>query len=324
MAQSAQSSILQANTQQSSVVNSGAANIAVTSLATGKDLPLPSLSIGLSTNGTKEKKSAPTSTEGSFLQANTASSTPTSGASGLLSSALAGISESSTQQQLTPNDGSKNISSSGSSDSTVSLAGTANVEKGKAMSTDLNFPEVDLLSGSGANTPSTQGGADLNIKLSSNNDFSDALKQVMHIAELTQTNESRAPMRVAMEIQTPPGAIVNVYVSRQNDQWRAQLSTNDPQALSWVQDQMSSLRQSSNLGVEVRWLPPQMEGTATASSSQDANLGWDRGGQGQAGYQQSDDQQQFTRQKRTTSYDEVETVPSNSFMNAFTSLGRAA
>ena len=57
-------------------------------------------------------------------------------------------------------------------------------------------------------------------------------------------------MRVAIEIQTPPGAIVNVYVSKQpDDQWRAQLSTNDPQALSWVQDKMSSLRQSNEFGL---------------------------------------------------------------------------
>ena len=192
------------------------------------------------------------------------------------------------------------------------------------MNEDLNFPEVELLSGYGANAPSGQAAADLHIQLSSNNDFSDALKQVMHVAELAHINESRLPMRVAMEIQTPPGAIVNVYVSRQNDQWRAQLSTNDPQALIWVQDQMTSLRQSNDLGVAVRWLPPQMEASPTPSGSQDANLSWDRGGQGQSNYQQPDEREQSERQKRAGTVPDFADFETNQFMNTFTALGRAA
>ncbi len=188
------------------------------------------------------------------------------------------------------------------------------------MNTDLNFPELEVLAGYGTNTSSQQSAPNVQILLSSNQDFEDALKQVMHVAQLTQTNESRAPMRVEMEIQTPPGAIVNVYVSRQNDQWRAQLSTNDPQALSWVQDKMSSLRQAGDFGVEVRWLPPQME----SGSGHDANLSWDRGGQGQSNYQQPDDRTQSERRKRAGVLPGLGSILSNQFTDTIHALGRAA
>ena len=196
------------------------------------------------------------------------------------------------------------------------------------MNANLNLAGLEILSGYGVNTPAQQNAPDMSILLSSNNDFQDALKQVMHVAELTQTSQSLTPMRVEMEIQTPPGAIVNVYVSRQNDQWRAQLSTNDPQALAWVQDQMTSLRQSNDVGVNVRWLPPQMESgtaaTSTSSSGQDSNLAWDRGGQGQSSYQQPDERSQSGRQKQAAELPELAGVGSNSFMTTFAELGRAA
>jgi hypothetical protein len=112
-------------------------------------------------------------------------------------------------------------------------------------------------------------------------------------------------------------------VSRQNDQRRAQLSTNDPQALSWVQDQMTSLRQSNDLGVEVKWLPPQMESTAS-SSTPDANLSWDRGGQGQSNYQQPDERQQPPRQNKPGVLPALAEVGANPFMNSLAALGRAA
>jgi hypothetical protein len=271
----------------------------------------------------KEKKSASEDTEGSFLQAHTEASDTTSS---LLSSL--GLSTTSTvysgvQQPLTSSVGAKNSSLNGVSTTTTTLAGTANVEKGSAMNAELNVPEI--FSGYGANVATQPSAADLHIQLSQNSDFEDAIKQVMHIAELTQTNESRAPMRVEMEIQTPPGAIVNVYVSRQNDQWRAQLSTNDPQALAWVQDKMSSLRQSNDFGVEVRWLPPQMESTSISSTSSDtnSNLGWDRGGQEQSNYQQPDERSQSERQKRAGVTPDYATVPEDDFMSALTAVGAA-
>ena len=315
----AQVSMLASNASQASV-QTATSNA---STALGKELPLSSLSKASTGNVAKEKKSAAVSSEGSFIQSGTATSGSSSNALSQLTSLLGGATQLSISQQVAPSNGSTNSSIAALTGSTSSLAGTANVEKMKAMNDDLNFPEVELLSGYGANTPTGQSPADLHIQLSSNNDFQDALTQVMHVAQLTQTSETRTPMRVEMEIQTPPGAIVNVYVSKQNDQWRAQLSTNDPQALSWVQDQMTSLRQSNNIGVEVKWLPPQMESAPTSSGGQDANLSWDRGGQGQSNYQQPDDRQQSGRQKRTDT-PELTAIQSNPFMTTLTALGRAA
>jgi hypothetical protein len=193
------------------------------------------------------------------------------------------------------------------------------------MNSDLTTWATQLLSGSGAPQPSTQRQPDLQIQLASNHDFTDALKQVMHVAQLTQTGESRTPMRVEMEIQTPPGAIVNIYVSKTGDQWRAQLSTNDPVAMAWVQNQMTSLRQTSDLGVEVKWLPPQMETNAPIATSggQEANLSWNQGG-GQANYQQPDDRQQSGRQSSAEETDEYAATGSKGFMNTLTALRRAA
>ncbi len=198
------------------------------------------------------------------------------------------------------------------------------------MNADINFPQLDILSGLGANGSSTaqQAAPDMNILLGTNNDFTDALKQVMHVASLSDATSTHMPLRIAIEIQTPPGAVVNVYVSKQNDQYRAQLSTNDPVALTWVQNQMSSLK-STDLGVNVRWLPPQTENTgnslstANASTGQENNLGWDRGGQGQSSYQQPDERSQSRRQ---TQDDELELagVGANPFMETLTALGRAA
>lgn len=194
------------------------------------------------------------------------------------------------------------------------------------MNSDLNFPQLELLAGNGGNTVPSQSSADLNIQLASNHDFTDALTQVMHVAQLADANGSRAPMRVEIEIQTPPGAIVNVYVSKQSDGWRAQLSTNDPAALSWVQDQVSSLRQSGDVGVEVKWLPPQMEGTGTiaTSGSQESNLSWNQGGQGQSQYQQQDERQQSGQQQNADNAQEFATAQSGQFSDTLTALGRAA
>ncbi len=189
------------------------------------------------------------------------------------------------------------------------------------MNADINIPQLAALSGLGVQTSSLRPApADVNVLLASNSDFEDALKQVMHVAELTQTNQSLTPMRVAIEIQTPPGAIVNVYVSRQNDQWRAQLSTNDPQALTWVQDKMNSIR-SGDLGVDVKWLPPQME---SSSGGNNSNLAWNRGSQNQPNYQQPDERSQSQRQKKARPEPELAAVGASHFMDTLTAIGEAA
>jgi len=319
----AQASILASNAQQIPGSTASLALAAQTSAATGNELPLLGMIKGGAASLSKEKKSASESAEGSFIQSGIEPAKAGLSPLDLLSSSLISTSGSSINQQLTSVSGAKSLPANDLSGGAAAIAGTANVEKGKAMNEDLNFPEVELLSGYGANASPLQAGTEMHIQLGSNNDFQDALKQVLHVAQLTQTSESRTPMRVAIEIQTPPGAIVNVYVSRQNDQWRAQLSTNDPQALSWVQDKMSSLRQSSDLGGEVRWLPPQME-TSSSNSGNDSNLSWDRGGQGQSNYQQPDERAQSERQKRAGISPAPAANESQDFMNTMTALGSAA
>jgi hypothetical protein len=311
--------------QSSILLSSNQGSAAGSASASGKDLPLAGSGKGLTGVNSKEKKSISSNGEGSFLQSGAPGSSTALNFLGL-AGALSNItSNSSVSQTLTTSLGSKNSALGDLASGASSLAGTANVERGKVMNSDLNSSEAELLSGSGANQLSTPAPADLHIQLSSNNDFTDALKQVMHVAQLSQTSESRTPMRVEMEIQTPPGAIVNIYVSKSGDQLRAQLSTNDPQALAWVQDQMSSLRTSSNLGVEVKWLPPQMEtGTPiTTSGGQDANLSWNQGG-GQSNYQQPDERPQSGRQNNSDETAELTAAGSNPFMNTLTAFGRAA
>ncbi len=159
------------------------------------------------------------------------------------------------------------------------------------------------------NAPALSAYGTADIVLGSNQDFETALKHVMQVA---QSGEStNVPRRISIEIQTPPGAIVNVYVSRQNDQWRAQLGTNDPQALKWVQNQMEALRQTGGLGAEVTWLPPQME----TNAGQNPNF---TGNQGREGRPDQEAQQEKRASRNRLS------APENSFMNTINELGRAA
>ena len=317
----AQALIAAAGVQQAARSTSASDFTAITTAVEGKNLPLPAQNQTASTEFSKEKKSASKSAEGTFLQVGTPHISAQKSSKDTLTMAPTLTSNIADGKTVT-NFVNPGISASGGvASGTLSTAGTANVEKVKAMNAATIIPQLASLSGFGATgAPTKQQPADVNILLSSNNDFEDALKQVMHVAELNQTNESRAPMRVAIEIQTPPGAIVNVYVSRQNDQWRAQLSTNDTQALAWVQDKMSSLRQSNEFGVEVRWLPPQMESTPTATASSNANLGWDRDNQGQSQYQQPEDRPQKRKQAEEPAFAGV----ASEFMNTFAALGGVA
>jgi hypothetical protein len=297
----------------------GVAPAATIAMIEGKDIPSTNASPVIIGSQTKEKKSTLSNGEGTFIQSGTSGSSALSSMLNMLSSAVTGPNQSADQQTVTTNSSSKGSSLESLAGAAAGPAGTANVEKGKDMNALLNFPEI--FSGSGTSTVSEHTPVNMHIQLSTNNDFEDALKQVMHVAQLTQTNESRTPMRVAIEIQTPPGAIVNVYVSRQNDQWRAQLSTSDVQALTWVQDKMSSLRQSDDIGVDVKWLPPQIE-TISTSASSESNLGWDRGSQSQQNFQQEqEDRQQTARQKRAEVF---AGIGSGQFMETLTTVGSAA
>jgi hypothetical protein len=322
----AQAALVASVAPQTATASTTASTTAATTtkaVTQGNEIPLAILGKVATGTSTKEKKSALTSAEGNNLQSGM-TTTSTDAESLTLTSLAAGASTQATNaQQLTTTHGNKNSSTEGISASGISTTGTANVEKEKAMNAILNLS--DIFPGVGTNTVAQQTPADLHIQLSSNNDFEDALKQVMHIADLTQTSSTQTPLRVAIEIQTPPGAVVNVYVSKQDDGYRAQLSTNDPVALSWVQDKMSSLK-SSDLGVEVRWLPPQIESSSSISTNtaNDSNLSWDRGGQNQQGQQQQEDSRQPGRQKEMVLFPSLAGIGSGSFLDSFNTLGEAA
>jgi hypothetical protein len=288
----------------------------------GREIPLAGSAKVSNTGAAKEKKSASAAAEGSFLQAGGAAAKGTYLGESVAGGQVMPASDASGNERVVAqiNSGKNAVTDSGAS--VISSVGTAPVEKKASMSTDLINPVA--LTGSGA-TSVSRTPAEVNILLSSNSDFEDALKQVVHIAQLNDAAGSRTPTRIAIELQTPPGAIVNVYVSKQDDQYRAQLSTNDPAALSWVQDKITTLRQSDDTGVEVKWLPAQIESnplSATTTSSNGSNLNWNRDGQNQNN-QQSDDRYQSQRQNQP-SYEDLAEVEAEAFTSSFAAVGGVA
>jgi hypothetical protein len=288
----------------------------------GREIPLAGSAKVSNTGATKEKKSASAAAEGSFLQAGGAAAKGTYLGESVAGGQVMPVSDASGNERVVTqiNSGKNAVTDSGAR--AISSVGTAPVEKKASMSTDLINPVA--LTGSGA-TSVSRTPAEVNILLSSNSDFEDALKQVVHIAQLNDAAGSRTPTRIAIELQTPPGAIVNVYVSKQDDQYRAQLSTNDPAALSWVQDKITTLRQSDDTGVEVKWLPAQIESnplSATTTSSNGSNLNWNRDGQNQNN-QQSDDRYQSQRQSQP-SYEDLAEVEAEAFTSSFAAVGGVA
>ncbi len=287
-------------------------------------LPIIQFAGKSATTSISEKKSASSTPERSFIQAD-------SGVSSSLAMALGlGLAGSSLTAQESGNQSvtTKHFSPIKSTGSALAggLAGTgmANGKKDSDMNATLEMPT--LVTSTGSNPMVTRTSADVHILLGTNKDFQEALEQVVHVADLSNLSRVTPPLRVAIEIQTPPGAIVNVYVSRQGDSYRAQLSTEDPIALGWVQGQISSLKQSSDSGVVVKWLPAQLETSSASASStstgSDRNLDWNRG-QNQSGYQQ-DERQPSSRQKREAYADDDSSEASVPFLETLGVLGRVA
>lgn len=255
----AQASILAAATGQ--VTNP--APLPPSASAPGNELPIPGIPGQAPSLSSKEKKSAALFAKGSFIQSDQRDSSTSCDGRTSLAPSLSPVGNSVQNQDVTSNKNPRDSSIDSLAAATAKDAGIANVEREDVMNSTLNPPGVFSANGINSqaqamqNAPDALGGA--NIVLSGNHGFERALSQVIEIARIAEQHSSRMPVRVAIEIQTAPGAVVNVYVSRQNDQWRAQLSTSDPQALSWVQDRMSALRQSTDFGNDIRWLPPQLE-----------------------------------------------------------------
>jgi hypothetical protein len=288
------------------------------------DAPLFAWETKAASPSTTEKKSASTTSERSFIQPDTSMASALGmaliGTSSPISYHLQQVSNQSvTTPVTTPATGTTDAATDA-----LASAGMGSVKKEHEMNATLDM--TDLMVSNGSTPLVTRTSADVNILLGTNNDFKDALAQVMHVAELSNLSASTPPLRVAIEIQTPPGAVVNLYVSKMPDNtYRVQLGTDDVQALNWVQGQIGSLKQSTDTGVEVRWLPAQLETTSflTTSSSGESGLGWNRGGgQGQwQGQQQGEERQQSPRQKRPAYANALSPELSIPFIGA---LGRAA
>ncbi len=286
---------------------------------------IPAATVARAANGVaaKEKKSGGDSAEGSFLQANAAAVKGGMSLAHLVGGAGIGGGDSvGSQPVATPFGGSKSAPEAAAAGG-ISTVGTAHVEKKTSMSTDLNIPEA-MTGPSG--TTMTRTPAEVNILLGTNHDFEDALKQVVHIAQLNDVVGSRTPTRIAIELQTPPGAMVNVYVSKQNDTYRAQLSTSDPSALSWVQEKITTLRQSNESGVEVKWLPAQMESNPAAPTTTAGNGSspdWNREGQNQ-NYQPPDERAQSGRRDQALYEEDPADGEGETFTINLAALGGAA
>jgi hypothetical protein len=292
----------------------------------GLSLSFPKAATKTTGSATAEKKSDSTPSQGSFLQSDTTVANPSWMLSGAVSpSQLVNIQDSISQTVTNHSGAPENTVNDLSGDAT-GAAGMANGKKEKDMNATLDLP--NLVASTGTDPMTAKASPDLTIQLGSNQGFKDALGQVMRVAEVSGLSSTTPPLRVAIEIQTPPGAIVNVYVSKQDDGYRAQLSATDPQALSYVQDQISSLRQSTDTGVSVRWLPAQLETSSSlssGSSSNESGLSWDRGGQGQQGQQQqADERRQASQQKKPLFDGLVSTGRSTTFKDAFSTVGRVA
>jgi hypothetical protein len=263
-----------------------------------------------------EKKSATSSGKRTFIQSDPDASAA-SNSQNSLSSLVSSIAQVALNQPATSSSSGASVSSAAIAPAAPATAGMTNGKKEKDMNAVLELPQPILNGAATTTVASTE--KDVHIVLGSNSEFTDALQQVMHVAKASGLSESTPPLRVEIQIQTPAGAVVNVYVSRQDDGYRAQLSTNDPQALSWLKDQVTSLRQSSDLSVDTRWLPAQLETTSTAHASSSSS--WQNDQQSGGGQQQlPDERPSSSRQKKAESEDSLLT-PDDSFFTALAGLG---
>ncbi|MEI9998731.1 MAG: hypothetical protein WDO13_05950 [Verrucomicrobiota bacterium] len=291
--------------------------------AGGREIPLSASARSATPHTAKEKLSAAGASEGSFLQSGTSSQSDDTNPLNALNPLAAPTANTLAPQAVTGKPAPARTSVNDLAAAPALAVGTGNDIRKDGMNTDL---ASQMMTSLGTTNTAAPTGAEVKILLSTNNDFDDALKQVIHIAQLNDATAAQNPTRVAIELQTPPGAIVNVYVSKQDDQYRAQLSTSDPVALSWVQDKISSLKQDGGLGVEVKWLPAQMESAPVVTTSTGgSNLNWNRDGQNQPGAnQQQQQEEQSQRQRKAPLLETLAAMGASPFADALASLGRAA
>ncbi len=89
------------------------------------------------------------------------------------------------------------------------------------------------------------------ITVSNSEQFAEAVQNALN------TPRELLPRRVEIQVQTPPGAVVTLSLTRSNGELRAQFDANNAQTLQWLNNEVGRL-QNMNFGLTVRWAPPQM------------------------------------------------------------------
>lgn len=89
------------------------------------------------------------------------------------------------------------------------------------------------------------------ITVSNSEQFAEAVQNALN------TPRELLPRRVEIQMQTPPGAVVTLSLTRSNGELRAQFDANSAQTLQWLNNEVGRL-QNMNFGMAVRWAPPQM------------------------------------------------------------------
>jgi hypothetical protein len=126
-------------------------------------------------------------------------------------------------------------------------AGASDVAPASPSNASVAAPAVPLSTNDSGNV------AEKSVTLTSNTQFVDVIRQALDEQPMP------TPQRIAVELQTPPGATVTVFFSQANGQLRAQLSASDSGSLHWLQEQVSGLREGGGNAGSVVWLPPQLD-----------------------------------------------------------------
>ncbi len=109
----------------------------------------------------------------------------------------------------------------------------------------------------------TQNAPGESLQLSSTHRLQDVVDSVFEERPLP------TPRRIEIELKTPEGAKISLYIARVQGELRAQFSANSAQSLAWLQQEIHQLR-GTDMGQAVRWLPPQVE---TSSKSVEKSKG---------------------------------------------------
>ncbi|MEM9444115.1 MAG: hypothetical protein AAGA18_02070 [Verrucomicrobiota bacterium] len=101
------------------------------------------------------------------------------------------------------------------------------------------------------------------VELKDNSTLKPTLQR--YIQEMNGFSRTR---RLQIQLAAPNGGMVNVYLSEVNGAMRVQMSAGNEGVLEWLQENMKFLK-TIDAGVNMRWLPPQIEAPKQSKESQD-------------------------------------------------------